>query len=245
MERKEANSSPNAKVNYDVLSNVSTKILPSLFKLVESLNNQSTTPTKSSEGDDMETDETPSNGTESNSQQNMQLVESVTDSIGKLAQVCPPEFLQNLFKKVVQRLLVATTESTESMDDKEGKSLNDLRMCSLLGLGQALVASGSLDEASLSLLYRAIRPLVRTDEHDSRVQKRSYKVLAEICECHKDFVTSSERLGEMMDLMVDSIVTCQVSARHMRLKCMALIVEGFDSSNEAHMVRVARYNFLL
>ena len=34
---------------------------------------------------------------------------------------------------------------------------------------------------------------------------------------------------------MDSIVTCQVSARHMRLKCMTCIVAGFDSDNEAHM----------
>jgi ribosomal RNA-processing protein 12 len=61
-------------------------------------------------------------------------------------------------------------------------------------------------------------------------------VLTEICERHTDFVTSSERLNELMDLMVESIVTAQVSARHVRLKCMTLIVSGFDSSNEAHMV---------
>ena len=185
----------------------------------------------------METDESPSADSRSIDQQNMQLVEAVTDAIGRLAQICPREFLQNLFKKVVQRLLLATTEVAEHGDEKEAKNATALRMCSLLGLGQALVASGSLDDASLSLLYRAVRPLVRTDEHDSRVQKRAYKVLAEICERHKEFVTSSERLGEITDLMVDSIVTCQVSARHMRLKCMTFIVEGFDSSNEAHMVR--------
>ena len=164
----------------------------------------------------------------------MQLVEAVTDAIGQLAQVCPNEFLQNLFKKVVQRLLMATTEVAESTNSDE-KNAVAMRMASLLGLGQALVASGSLDDASLSLLYRAIRPLVRTDEDDPRVQKRAYKVLAEICDQHKEFVTSEERLGEMTDLMVDSIVTCQVSARHMRLKCMTHIVEGFDSDNKAHM----------
>ena len=113
-------------------------------------------------------------------------------------------------------------------------------MCSLLGLGQALVASGSLDDDSVSLLYRAVRPLVRSDEHDSGVQKRAYKVLAEICEKHKDFVTSEERLNEMTDLMVDSIVTCQVSARHMRLKCMTYIAKGFDSSNQAHMAVIPK-----
>ena len=168
----------------------------------------------------------------------MQLVEAVTDAIGQLAQICPRDFLQGLFKKVVQRLLLATTEVA---DNSEGDTnATALRMCSLLGLGQALVASGSLDDASLSLLYRAIRPLVRTDEHDPRVQKRAYKVLAEICQRHKDFVTSDERLSEMIDLLVDSIVTCQVSARHMRLKCMTCIVDGFDSSNSAHMAVIPK-----
>jgi len=173
-------------------------------------------------------------------QQNMQLVEAVTDAIGQLAQICPREFLQNLFKKVVQRLLLASTEAGDSADDKASKEAQALRMCSLLGLGQALVASGSLDDDSVSLLYRAVRPLVRSDEHDSRVQKRAYKVLAEICEKHKDFVTSEERLNEMTDLMVDSIVTCQVSARHMRLKCMTYIAQGFDSSNQAHMAVIPK-----
>eukprot|EP00571_Detonula_confervacea_P014457 CAMPEP_0172305402 /NCGR_PEP_ID=MMETSP1058-20130122/6707_1 /TAXON_ID=83371 /ORGANISM="Detonula confervacea, Strain CCMP 353" /LENGTH=1524 /DNA_ID=CAMNT_0013016997 /DNA_START=113 /DNA_END=4687 /DNA_ORIENTATION=+ len=242
MERAASKSSPNATEDYDVLSNVSTKILPSLFKLVETLNQS---PSKKSEGDDeamMEVDSVSSSkkkkkAAETKSQQNhMQLVEAVTDAIGQLAQICPREFLQNLFKKVVQRLLVATTEIAEdSSDDKDAKNATAMRMSSLLGLGQALVASGSLDDASLSLLYRAVRPLVRSDEHDPRVQKRAYKVLAEICDKHKEFVTSSERLTEMTELMVDSIVTCQVSARHMRLKCMTHIVKGFDSENQVHM----------
>ena len=164
----------------------------------------------------------------------LQHVEAVTDVIGQLAQICPREFLQTLFKKVVQRLLMATTEATDSPGDKDSSNVT-IRLTSLLGLAQALVASSSLDDASLSLLYRALRPLVRSDEHDPKVQKHAYKVLAEICERHNDFVTSEERLGEMSTLMVDSIVTCQVSARHMRLKCMMHIVEGFESDNHAHM----------
>ena len=230
-------ASTDAKEDYEVLSNVSTKILPSLFKLVETLNTQ----TLSSKGgdDSMDVETSSAKEKQAKNQQNMQLVEAVTDAIGQLAQICPNEFLQNLFKKVVQRLLMATTEVAESTNSDE-KNAVAMRMASLLGLGQALVASGSLDDASLSLLYRAVRPLVRTDEHDPRVQKRAYKVLAEICERHKDFVTSDERLSEMTDLMVDSIVTCQVSARHMRLKCMTHIVEGFDSDNKTHMAVIPK-----
>lgn len=234
--RAETDLSTEATEDLEVLSNVSTKILPSLFKLVETLNESQ----KTNSTDDMDTDDKSSKEKQAIRQQNMQLVEAVTDTIGQLAQICPPEFLQNLFKKVVQRLLVATTEAADNTGDKASKDAQALRMCSLLGLGQALVASGSLDDNSISLLYRAVRPLVRSDEHDSRVQKRAYKVLAEICEKHKEFVTSEERLSEMTDLMVDSIVTCQVSARHMRLKCMTYIVQGFDSSNQAHMAVIPK-----
>lgn len=156
--------SQQSKQDYEILSNVSTKILPSLFKLVENLIQNPTSP-----ADDAMDEDAPSSRKQeqANSQQNMQFVESVTDAIGYLARVCPREFLQNLFKKVVQKLLVASTD-VQSAEKEE----NDLRMCSLLGLARSLVASESLDEASLSLLFRAIRPLVRTDEHDPRVQKR-------------------------------------------------------------------------
>jgi ribosomal RNA-processing protein 12 len=237
--REESSPSSDATEDLEVLSNVSTKILPSLFKLVETLNESQ----KSNSADDMDTDaddDISSKEKQAIRQRNTQLVETVTATIGQLAQICPREFLQNLFKKVVQRLLLATTEAGDTSVDKTSKDTQALRMCSLLGLGQALVASGSLDEDSVSLLYRAVRPLVRSDEHDPRVQKRAYKVLAEVCEKHKDFVTSEERLNEMTDLLVDSIVTCQVSARHMRLKCMTYIVQGFDSSNQAHMAVIPK-----
>jgi len=255
MERATASTSPTAKEDSDVLSKVSTKILPSLFKLVETLNQQSSSSgavgkdgeesmdVDAAAGTSSSTSSSSSKEAQSKGQQNAQLVEAVTDAIGQLARICPPEFLQTLFRKVVQRLLATAAKVAESSGSSNGESNNGAsaaaaaaaRMSSLLGLGQALVASGSLDDASLSLLYRAVRPLVRTDEHDPRVQKRAYKVLAEMCERHGDFVTRDERLGEMTDLLVDSIVTCQVSARYMRIRCMIHVVEGLDSGNVAHM----------
>ena len=43
-------------------------------------------------------------------------------------------------------------------------------------------------------------------------------------------------MNELIELLLDSIMTSQVSARHMRLKCMALIVEGFEDGNDEHNV---------
>lgn len=151
---------------------------------------------------------------------------SVVDAIAAFARLAPKPYLQSLFKKVMQRLLVAC-QSDEVETEK---------ICALLELFQALVTSQALDDASKSFLYRAIKPLIHTNEHEARVQKRAYKVLLEICKCHPSFVTEPALLEELTALLLDAIMTSQVSARHMRLKCMALIVEGFDGANADHAV---------
>ena len=170
--RSESQKSPESEQDFEVLSNVSTKILPSLFKLVENLIQTPTSNAAFIDNMDEDTASLSKRKHQVSNQQNMQFVESVIDVIGFLARVCPRDFLQNLFKKVVQKLLVASTEESESVHSRFEKEGNNLRMCSLLGLAKSLVSSGSLDEASLSLLFRAIRPFVRSDEYDPRVQKR-------------------------------------------------------------------------
>uniref|UniRef100_A0A7S2SK72 TOG domain-containing protein n=1 Tax=Eucampia antarctica TaxID=49252 RepID=A0A7S2SK72_9STRA len=212
-----------------ILTEASTKILPSLFKLVETLNSKKDnigTGSSAKEGtSDMDTDGEDKKKRKKEESQRAQLIAILTETIGAYASICPPHFLQTLFKKIMQRLLV----STQSEEDESEK------ICTLLGLAQALVKSGALDDASISLLYRAVRPLIRTDENSTSVQKRSYKVMAEICQRHKQFILDPERLGEMTELMVGSVFTCQTASRHMRLKCMSLMLEGFKSENREQM----------
>ena len=235
-ERRELSPSDEAEGDYEVLSSVTTKVLPSLFKLVESLN-QSAAPASAPASDDAMDVDPSKDGRggkkgAANEQQSAQLVEAVTECIGQLARVCPPEFLQGLFRKVVQRLLQATADVPADGEDRDGRDAASLRMCSLLGLGQALVASGALEAESVSLLYRSVRSLVRTDEHCPRVQKRAYRCLAELCDRHPDFVTSDGRLDEMADLMAGTAETCQVSARGVRLRCMTAVVNGLDCASD-------------
>lgn len=154
-----------------------------------------------------------------------QRVMIVTDAIAALAQLAPEQFLKSLFKKVIQRLLAATQSDSDESE----------KMCTLLGLAQALVKSKCLNEECISLLYRSIKPLIKSDEQGPRVQKRAYKVFAEICQHYTDFVTAPERLKEIIDLMVGATMVLQVSARHMRLKCINFMVEGFDSTDETQM----------
>ena len=97
-------------------------------------------------------------------------------------------------------------------------------------LAQSLVLT--LNETSVKLLYRAIKPLIRNDQHGTGVQKRAYKVLLGLCENHAAIICDDGNLKELIDLMVDSLMTCHVSARNMRLKCLTHVVSCFSSDNK-------------
>lgn len=218
----EDNESSDAEHDAEILSQASTKILPALFKLVETIQG---TVTKAGDDDMMDVDENAKGG-DKNAQLDSQRAQSVIDAIAAFARLAPEPYLQSLFKKVIQRLLAASQSEARETE----------KICTLLNLSQALVTSQALDKASISLLYRAVKPLIRSDEHEARVQKRAYKVLNEICQIHPSFVLEPGLLQELIELLLDSIMTSQVSARHMRLKCMSLIVEGFQAGNDEHNV---------
>lgn len=150
---------------------------------------------------------------------------SLSSAITSLAKLAPPSLLQSLFTKLIHRLL----EASQSNDDQSE------RMCSLLSLSQALYTSQCLDEESVSLLYRALRPIIGTDETRPRVQKRSYKLLGELCKA-KPFVSSHGRLKDLVELVTTSTSTSQVAARSTRLHCLELIVGSLGESDVLEQV---------
>jgi ribosomal RNA-processing protein 12 len=205
------------------MGRVSLKILPSLFKLVDSLHE---TQGKPSSGDEMDTRDN------ADGNKDAFRILAVTQSIASIARLAPKAQIQSLFTKVVQRMLQASQSEDDKMTEK---------MCSLLTLSQALVVSECLDESSMLLLYRSLKPLIRTDETPPRIQKRAYKLLAEICKRYHSFVAEGERLKEVMELLSNTSATSQVSARFMRLKCLSFVVEGFEgSAQEVRQVSVSR-----
>jgi ribosomal RNA-processing protein 12 len=193
-----------------------------MFKIVSASPSGST---GSKEGEAMDTEEKASSNV---SDTYAQQVRCIIDAISSLSRLAPQVFMHGLFKKLMHRLL-------EEIQSGNGDSE---RICSLLSLTQALVASEVLDDASISFLYRAIKPLIRNDEHGPRVQKRAYKLLAEICERHHSFVAEVGQLKELTDLLTGTIMTSQIAARHMRLKCMNIIVDGFNETNSDNLVRI-------
>merc|ERR1719183_3275757 len=99
-------------------------------------------------------------------------------------------------------------------------------MCEL-----ALALVPSLDETATSLLYRAIKPMVTVDD-DPALQKRCYKVLYAVCQHHSEFALEQSRLAELLELLTGSLLTCHVSSRQMRLRCLDCLVGAFDPSNQ-------------
>jgi ribosomal RNA-processing protein 12 len=205
-----------------VLGATSSSLLPILFKFVSDTH----VAVSSSKADTMDVEER-STKESTSPMDSFQKLQSVTDAISSLARFAPEGFVKGLFKKVMQRLL----------EEVQSESGDTEKICSLLTLSQALVASKVLDDPSMSFLFRALKPLIKNDEHGPRVQKRAYKVLSELCERHHAFVAESERLHELSLLLTGTIMTSQISARYMRLKCLNIIVDGLDESNQEQLVR--------
>lgn len=156
-----------------------------------------------------------------------QQVAFITESISSLAKISSQSLLRSLFQKLMHRLL---GEIQEESADAE-------KICSLLSLSESLVASKQMDESSIAFLYRALKPLIRTDEHGARVQKKAYKALAEVCRTHHAFVVDPERMHELISLLTATIMSSQIAARYMRLKCLELIIDGIDENQTEYMVR--------
>lgn len=200
----------------ELLEAMSEKLIPSLFKLVENIHAKQKVDVQQMEVE----------GSEENYADKSHKVRSLADAIASLSQLAPQHLIQRLFSKVVQRLLEAS-QADEDLSEQ---------MCMLLTLSQALVVSESLEHTSISLLFRCLKPLIRSDETKPRVQKRAYKVLAEICQHRADFVQKSEQLDDTLQLLTSSLQTSQVSSLLMRIKCLTIIVDSLDNPNETEKV---------
>ena len=162
-------------------------------------------------------------------------VRSLTDAIASLSQLAPQHLIERLYSKIIQKLLEAhqgDTQKSSQMDEQN--SDEETQMVMLLHLAQALLAS--IDPSSITLLFRCLKPLIRSDETKPRVQKRAYKVLAEICQHRPDFVRQGDTLNDTLQLLTSSLHTSQVSSRFMRIKCLTLIVDSVDNPDETEKV---------
>jgi ribosomal RNA-processing protein 12 len=151
------------------------------------------------------------------------------ETTSTLAKVAAGIFVGTLFKTLLQRLLEAALVSDQADAATQARSV---LMCDL-----AIALVPVLDAASVGLLYQAIRPMVTMDDHPP-FQKRCYKILHLVCDHHPAFVKEPGRLSELLGLLTASLLTCHVSSRQMRLRCLERLVMTFDASEPAHMAAI-------
>jgi hypothetical protein len=150
-----------------VLSEMSVKLLPTLFKMVE---NVVATPISKVSSDSLPDKKSTAGPSFASMEQQERILctNSLTEAIAELARVAPPDYLQSLFKKVMHRLVLSIQQ--QQQDSKDTTKSSGVE--AYLYLSQALVASRSLDgHSSVDLLYRSIKPLIRTDEQCVKTQK--------------------------------------------------------------------------
>ncbi|KAG7353945.1 NUC173 domain containing protein [Nitzschia inconspicua] len=205
----ECEEGASTKNEVDVLGMVTLKLLPSLFKLLESIYEKSEEKfgCEAMDTDDPKKDD----GTG--------IV--VANCITAVARFAPKDMGRNLFSMLLQRML-------QTSQEKDCKSI--CKMCSLLSLARALVISESLEESSIILLYRVLKPLIRTDSTVARVQKLAYKLLCDVCKIHHSIFADSSDFTEILELLASSSATSQISSRYMRLKCLKIVMEGLHNS---------------
>ena len=88
-----------------------------------------------------------------------------------------------------------------------------------------------LSEPLVQLLYKSVRPLLSVDAALS-LQKRAYSVLNTLLTTHKELMQRFESRLEIVHLVNESLLTCHVSCRNMRLRCLVVLMESMEGKGE-------------
>ena len=118
-------------------------------------------------------------------------------TISAFSLVCDKVGLEKFFKGILKKLAVVLNQQSDAMDEKDVKALVEKR-CIFMDLSLALVAG--LHGEPLNTLFRISAGSVM--DRDATVQKKAYKLLAELLGRHPDF--ADENLGQIMAILKDS-----------------------------------------
>ncbi|RHY29199.1 hypothetical protein DYB32_005347 [Aphanomyces invadans] len=150
-------------------------------------------------------------------------LQTLMDTITNYATLAEREFVETVFKQLMQTLLQTTTAAKKSGDAKAAATM--LAQAHLhMSIALALVAI--IDVSQVALLYRVVKPYM-LDDTDPIMQKRAYSVLVTICDAHPAF--AAEHLSDMIESLSESLLTCSVPAKKMRLRCLHQIVRAIEA----------------
>ncbi|OQR95803.1 hypothetical protein THRCLA_07560, partial [Thraustotheca clavata] len=150
---------------------------------------------------------------------------TLTDTIGGYARLAEPSFIQNVFKQLMQTLLETTTQYKRS--DPKALATAALQAQAHFHMSIAMALIPIIDASQVELLYRVVKPYL-LDDTDPIMQKRSYSVLVQLCEHHPAFTASPDKLTDMIESLSESLLTCSVPAKKMRLRALHQIISAME-----------------
>ena len=137
--------------------------------------------------------------------------DTIISALAHLLANTPSSNLSKLFKKLLTRLL-----SSISSNDKDNS-----KIVSYLSLAGSLVLSGKLSDESTQLLFRSIQPLLTGAGNVG--QKKAYKLMLDMIN-HSMHCLDDDQI---VNVLTEAMLTCHVSARTMRLRCLTEIVKSY------------------
>lgn len=153
------------------------------------------------------------------------------DTLEGFFSLADAHLISTTFKKVMQKLLEATTEAKRVEADGtvgNSKRATKLRRISHAQMALALALLTHVDDANVALLYRVIKPYL-LDDADACMQKRSYAALVAICDSHPTFLSEESQLQDLTRAICESLLTCSVPAKKMRLRVLAHLIRALQA----------------
>uniref|UniRef100_A0A672PW35 Uncharacterized protein n=1 Tax=Sinocyclocheilus grahami TaxID=75366 RepID=A0A672PW35_SINGR len=133
-----------------------------------------------------------------------------------------------VYLSITEQAMVCTflQKASERLNSADNSEFTRLAVIDLI-----VAMAPFADEASMTQTFSLIKPFV--ESKDSRIQKKAYRVLEEICggesaSC-KAFVL--QNLEQLKTMLMDSLTTAASSSKRPRLKCLIHIVKQL---NEEH-----------
>jgi ribosomal RNA-processing protein 12 len=145
-------------------------------------------------------------------------------AVAAYACICDPSSVATLFRAAIMKLMKVQEQARSGELGRdavfEGGESDTERVCTFLEA--SLLLAGGLDVAGIQVLWKAAIP--GTKEKDPAVQKKSYKIIAYLCESRQDFV--HPHFTDVLDVLLRGTSTAVSAAKRYRLRCLkAAILE--------------------
>jgi len=157
------------------------------------------------------------------------LVQSCVSATAAWAALAPSHLITSVGKKLFKIVLSsnATQENASVEEDAEVSNWMNVILAIL----------PYLEEAMVVLLYKTLKPIL-TMSQSTVMQKRGYLILDALLKNYAETVLQVDETSAIVRMVADSLYSCHVSSRHMRLRCIHTLIEGIAPEEREPAVRL-------